>query len=128
MIRQSFIAEMASRLRILSEEIGLASQAEPHRLLQAKEYRAAVISAMTLLEGKLREHLSKRPWPETSRPMSMRALVERGVEQAIVPRELREPLYRWMRLRNEVVHSSVNVSRAQALEIVNGVMDWVGQL
>lgn len=54
---EDFIGQLGETLRRLSAELGVARQAEPQRLLQVKEYRAAVISAMTLLEAKLRERL-----------------------------------------------------------------------
>jgi hypothetical protein len=41
----------------------LGSLTEPMRLFEAKEHHAAVISAMTLLEAKLRERLNEIPLP-----------------------------------------------------------------
>jgi len=46
-------------------------------------------------------------------------------EQAIVPQVLKPRLEAWMRLRNEVVHSAASISKAQATEVVNGVMGWI---
>ena len=125
---EDFIAQLGETLRRLSAQLGVERQAEPQRLLQAKEYRAAVISAMTLLEAKLRERLNKTPWPQTSRPMSMRSLIEVATEQEIISPQLRVRLDAWMRLRNEVVHSAMAITRVQAAEIVNVVMEWIGQL
>jgi hypothetical protein len=71
---EGFIADLAGLLRGIAGETGVARQAEPQRLFEAKEYRAAVISAMTLLEARLRERLNKVPWPQTSRPLPMRSL------------------------------------------------------
>lgn len=122
-----FIAELGATLRRLSAQLGVARQAEPQRLLQAKEYRAAVISAMTLLEAKLRERLDKSAWLQTARPMSMRSLIDAAVEKGIISPPLRVRLDAWMRLRNEVVHSAMSITRVQATEIVNGAMEWIGQ-
>ena len=115
---ESFLNELGHLLRNFAEEMGVRRRAEPQRLLEAKEYRAAVISAMTLLETKLRERLDKIPWPQTSRPMSVRSLVELAGERHLLDPQRRRKLDEWARLRNEVVHSSVEISRAQATEVV----------
>ena len=123
-----FVNELGEMLKLLASQTGLERQAEPERLLQVKEYRAAVISAMTLLESTLRERLNKSPWPQTRSPMSMRSLLEIATEQGLLTPQLRRKLDGWMRIRNEVVHSSKNVTRAQAAEIVNGVLHAISQL
>ncbi len=88
-VTEGFIADLAGLLTGIAEETGLERNLEPERLFDAKEYRAAVISAMTLLEARLREKLNKVPWPQTSRPLSMRSLVDQGIERGIVPRALK---------------------------------------
>jgi hypothetical protein len=125
---EGFIADLIGILRGIAAQMGVDRQAEPQRLFEAKEYRAAVISAMTLLEAKLRERLNKVPWPQTRRPLSIRSLIDHAVEQGIIPEELRSRLDSWMRTRNEVVHSSISISRAQASEIVNEVTRLIAQL
>jgi hypothetical protein len=125
---EQFIAQLTDMLRSLSAELGLESLDEPQRLLQAKEYRAAVISAVTLLESKLRERLNKVSYLQTRRPMSMRGLVEMAIEQQAIPPQTKANLDRWMRIRNEAVHSAMPISKAQATEIVNGITRLIAQL
>src|ERR1017187_3740404 len=125
---EGFIADLGGLLRQIAEETGVERQAEPQRLFEAKEYRAAVISAMALLEAKLRERLNKIPWPQTRRPLSMRSLIDQAVEQGIIRQELRPVLDVWMRTRNEVVHSFIPISRAQAGEIVDGILKLIAQM
>ena len=115
-------------MRELAQEVGVRRQAEPERLLEAKEYRAAVISAMTLLEAKLRDRLNKSPWPETRNPLAMRSLLKLAVDQHVLDPAQHGQLEHWMRLRNEVVHSSKDVTRAQAVDIVRGVLQLVNGL
>lgn len=124
---ETFIVNLRNTLRGISADMGLGRQAEPQRLLEAKEYRAAVISAMTVLEAELRERLNKTPWPQTSRPMSIRSLIDRAVEQGTISPALKQRLDAWMRLRNEAVHSAMPVTKSQATEVVNGVMTWMRQ-
>lgn len=125
---EGFIADLIGVLRGIAAQMGVDRQAEPQRLFEAKEYRASVISAMTLLEAKLRERLNKVPWPQSRRPLSIRSLIDHAVEQGIIPQEQRTRLDSWMRIRNEVVHSSISISRAQAAEIVNEVTQLIAQL
>lgn len=124
---EAFIAELGNHLRRLATETGVARSAEPRRLFEAKEYRAAVISAMTLLEGQLRERLNKSQWPQTRRPLSLRSLIDLAAEQQIIQPERKDRIDAWMRTRNEVVHSSVPVSKGKAREIVEGVMQLIDQ-
>jgi hypothetical protein len=122
---EAFVADLANRLRAIAAEIGVGRLAEPKRLFEAREYRAAVISAMTLLEAKLRERLNKSPWPQVIRPLSLRSLIDMAVEQQIIEAAVRARINAWMRLRNEVVHSSMPITRQQAREIVEGVLELV---
>ena len=122
---ESFVVELGNYLRTLAVETGAGRLAEPRRLLEAKEYRAAVISAMTLLEASLRQRLNKSPWPQVQRPLSLRSLIDLAIEHQIIQPELRARLDSWMRTRNEVVHSPKMVSKTKAREIVEGVMQMI---
>jgi len=124
---EGFVAELGNLLRSIAAETGVARLAEPRRLFEAGEYRAAVISAVTLLEAKLRERLNKSPWPQVRRPMSLRSLVEHAVEQQFIQPALKMRIDSWMRIRNEVVHSSMPITKARARDIVEGVMELVDQ-
>jgi hypothetical protein len=82
---EAFIARLLERLREFAPHTEALRGAEARRLLNAREYRAAVIAAMTHLEATLRERLENRPWlAKTSwesarRPMSMRSLVDQNL-------------------------------------------------
>jgi SIR2-like domain len=125
---EGFIADLGGILGGIAAETGVERQAEPQRLFEAKEYRAAVISAMALLEAKLRERLNKLPWPQTRRPLSMRSLIDQAVEQGVAPQRSSIRVDSWMHIRNQVVHSAMPISRGQAAEIVNGVMEVIAEL
>lgn len=125
---EGFIADLGGTLQTVAEATGVERQAEPRRLFEAREYRASIISAMTLLESKLRERFNKVSWSQARRPFSMRTLMDHALEQQIVSRELRDKIDVWMRVRNEAVHSSMVVSRAQAKEIVDGVFALIEEM
>lgn len=123
-----FLEDLRGTLTQTALDLGVEKQTEPQRLFDAKEYRAAVISAMTLLESKLRERLNKSPWPEARRPLALRSLLDLAVEQQLIRSATRPEIDRWMRVRNEVVHSSIDISRNQAQQIVQGVLAVIQQL
>jgi uncharacterized protein YutE (UPF0331/DUF86 family) len=125
---EGFIIELAEILLGIANENGIDRLAEPQKLLEAKEYRAAVISAMTLLETRLRELLDKVPWRGNKKLQPIRSLFDQAVEQGLLPEESRHRLNSWMRSRNAAVHSATLVSKAQADEIVSGALSLIYQL
>lgn len=60
-----------------------------------------------------------------SRPLSMRQLVSRALEDGILDISEQE-LLRWTKVRNEAVHSGKLISRNEAKVIVEGVEAIVG--
>ncbi|MEZ0454433.1 SIR2 family protein [Sphingobacterium thalpophilum] len=93
---------------------------EPRRLLNKKEYRAAVISAMTLLEVYMRQRVEvfKSVPLKTTTPYSLYASAkEFGI---INDREYMEIRF-WSDTRNQLVHTKAAVTPAIAKRIVNGV-------
>ena len=121
-----FINELGEQLKAIARETGVERMAEPRRLFEAREYRASVISSMTLLETTLRERLNKSFWQDVRRPLSMRSLIDRAVEQNVIQAQYRARIESWMRVRNEVVHSSVQIGKEKAREIVEGVFEVLG--
>jgi hypothetical protein len=95
---------------------------EAQRLLEAKEYRAAVIAAMSYLEATLRERLDKPNWGRVNRPMSLRNLIQLAIEQNVIKPVNSRRIAEWMGIRNEAVHSNTSVTRQQAQEIVERVL------
>src|SRR5262249_5681014 len=75
-----FVGQLIERLRESAPHYEMSREGEAQRLLEVREYRAAVIAAMTYLEAVLRERLDKRPWPDVRRPMSLRTLIERAAD------------------------------------------------
>jgi hypothetical protein len=117
-----FLAQLGDILRRIASQIGFRTIDEPQRLFNAGEYRAAVISAMTLLEETLREELGKNP-SQSSRALSLRTLVDGAIDRDLLSEIEVRQIRSWVQIRNQVVHSSMAISKAKAREIVNGVRD-----
>lgn len=120
-----FVDALRRELEIVAQQVGIALSSEPRRLFDSKEYRAAVISAMTLLETELRKRLDKKPWEKVTRPMAFRQLLTRADDQDIAPLS-RDELLSWSKLRNEVVHSAKQVNKGEARPVVEGVERVLG--
>lgn len=120
-----FVDALRRELEIVAQQVGIALSSEPRRLFDSKEYRAAVISAMTLLETELRKRLDKKPWEKVTRPMAFRQLLTKADDQDIAPLS-RDELLSWSKLRNEVVHSAKQVNKGEARPVVEGVERVLG--
>lgn len=119
-----FLEGLRSWLNDAAERFESTSMSEPHRLLSAGEYRAAVISSITLLESNWRKWLDI-PSSSSTRPMSMRNMLDLAHHQQLLGNYDVKTILEWLKIRNEVVHSDRKVTQKIAEEIVNGVLDIV---
>jgi hypothetical protein len=127
-----FADELTEILSQITQKLGLDREHEPERLLKHGEGRAAVISATTLLETRLREtlwrnvtssptHIAQRPY----RVVSLRHLLDEAFSLDFISKKQRNDLDSWIKLRNEVVHTGITITKAKAREVVNGVMEII---
>jgi hypothetical protein len=125
---EAFIGELLERLREFVPQTEAFRGSEARRLLTAREYRAAVIAAMTHLEASLRERFDKEPSFEAARsPISMRSLISRAVDQKIINPSDLPNVEKWARIRNSAVHTARSVSAREAREVVEGVLRILGE-
>jgi hypothetical protein len=122
-----FLASLEKWFRIVAAEIQPILAGEPLRLLATLEYRAAVTSAVTLLESVLRSALEKEERLR-GRAYSLGTLAELAARSELLTPQEHQRVREWMSVRNMVVHSQDNVTRAKASEIVHGVMAIVLRL
>jgi hypothetical protein len=97
---------------------------EPDRLLQSREYRAAVISAFTLLEATLRDRLLSGDASERH-PTGLGSFIEPAQRSGIVTSAEARQMREWLRVRNMAVHSQQGVPAKDAREIVTGILRLV---
>jgi hypothetical protein len=125
---EHFLQMIENWLSSLAKEIGPQLAEEPKRLLEIQAHRAAVISAMTLLEAKLRDHLAKQRIALPTRMTSLRQLLQVAQEKGIVDPATVGRVTGWMRVRNASVHTLDPVSSGVAQEIVEGVLETIAKL
>jgi hypothetical protein len=123
-----FIRAIESAFADAFSRISPALEDEPNRLLEKKEYRAAVISAFSLLEHGLRQLLEEaEPNFFTSR-LSLMRLLEYALRQGVLSSREFEKLRDHARLRNRIAHSLSEVSAAQAKTIVRDVSSAMSRI
>ncbi|RWP65701.1 MAG: SIR2 family protein [Mesorhizobium sp.] len=116
-----FVRALGREFARLAQEMGYAQNLEPRRLFEAKEYRAAVIAAMSLLEAELRQRLDKEPWEKVEGSMSMRQLFNRAARSNRITNVGEAQIDSWLKLRNTAVHTTLPVGRIEAKAVVEGV-------
>jgi hypothetical protein len=122
---EQFVQELADIFSAVAGELGIALNFEPRRLYEAKEFRTAVIAAMTLMEATLLQRLNKSPVQEFQRVMSVQQLLSRVTDDDIHPVP-REEILGWIRLRNQVVHSAKLLTKNEARAVVKGAERILG--
>ena len=116
----AFLESVHGWLRGAAEEPHPTLLAEPARLLAAGENRAAVISAISLLESVLRRRVDM-PAVSSSRAVTLRELLHHAESQGLLRDTPIREVQDWLMIRNEVVHRTKNISKGKAEQIVSGV-------
>jgi HEPN domain-containing protein len=93
---------------------------EPYRLLEKKEYRAAVISAVSLLETRLRERLQQSQ-ADIRKMYSLGQLLMQAIEQGLISSRERLALNDIIQARNVAVHTQGAISAKTCREVVETV-------
>jgi hypothetical protein len=109
-----------------AERFAPSLASEPLRLLNAQEYNAAVITAVTLLETTLRDRLNVPA--STSRRRALRELLDEADKLALLGKVQVPQILEWLRTRNEIVHGGAIVTKPTATHILSGVMAVVRSL
>lgn len=99
---------------------------EPSRLFEAREYRAALVSAVSLLDSAVRRQSNgdfriTSPSYGKSTPQGLLSMVESLIPDLYESSDLWHALDQSVRLRNKVVHDDGNVTRAQAKLAIDAV-------
>ena len=123
---EDFFERIREWFGIAADKFAPTLSSEPRRLLNAGEYRAAVISSITLLELNLRKWLDI-PSKPSQKPATLRTMLEQAQYQGLLGNYAVQTILNWLKIRNEVVHSDRKITRNIAEEIVNGVLDIVSR-
>lgn len=87
----AFVARLNDWFALSAADTRPRLEEEPARLLKAKEYRTAIIAAISVLEKRLRERLSQRRF-HTKKSFATNPMIDEAVQEAIITPQQREQL------------------------------------
>jgi hypothetical protein len=127
----AFSAELVHQLVYVANAQPIRGN-EAQRLLAAREYRAAVIAAMSELEVVLQKYVGSAIKPTVSisihRPAPLRVMLTHAMEMGLITEVEQRRIREWMGVRNTVIHEGEEVSAKVAKSIVDGVNRIVGKI
>jgi hypothetical protein len=101
---------------------------EPSRLLGKKEYKAATISAMSLLEIQLRNKIEKKI-DLRFKPASFKELLRLGTTYQLIDQKDFSEISEWIFIRNKLVHTTeYRIDFKTAKRIVSQVRKMVAEM
>jgi uncharacterized protein YutE (UPF0331/DUF86 family) len=121
---EPFLSKLEISIQKISKELIVNLSEEPIRLMEKKEYRAAVISAISLLEIELREKL----FQQTQYPIPLLKLLELSIQYGYIPVDKLSSIKEWISIRNELVHTKRSISKQNSGQIVEGILNVIQQI
>jgi len=115
---EKFLLNLENYVRKISKELSTQLSEEPIRLLKKGEYRAAVISAISLLEAELREKLS----PQIQRSTPLIKLLDLSIQSGYISRDNFLSIGQWLLIRNQLLHTKEGITQRKARQIVEGII------
>lgn len=117
---EDFTTPLENAFSLLYLELQAGFEDEPQRLLSKKEYKAAVISSITLLEIQLRNKIEKK-FELRFKPYSMRQLLDLAFKQELININYHKDLMAWISTRNKLVHTHGTITAKVAKKIVTDI-------
>lgn len=118
-----FLSAFKDLFQTLTEDLRIQIAEEPQRLLVKKEYRAAVISAFTLLEITLQKEMQKDTLlPFFRKSAILSQMLGNALKNELLNNKDVEILKEGMANRNRLVHTDYSIKAREAQQIVNDVL------
>ena len=108
-------------------QFGAVGESEPERLIAAKEYRAALIAAVALLETRLGRVTGLEQGSSFRRP-PLAEIARRAASQGLINDDEQNTIVNSIRLRNGALHQDRHVTQNEAIEAVRVIMEVVRRL
>lgn len=118
------VTKIEDWFKSVTDPMSLTYEKEPKRLLDKKEYKAAVISAMTLLEVKMKKLIYNSDEISGSQT-SFNSIYSIAKDRNMIDSNQFLEIKEWGSVRNKLVHSNDTIKVGDAKKIVNGVYDII---
>jgi hypothetical protein len=127
---EDFFQRVESWFKEIASEYSEYFESEPTRLMSKNEYRAAVVSSISLLEKSLRNKISVEETQFRYRAIPLFQMVKISLEQNIIDKNDYMIIRQGLDIRNTIVHSSEEliVSKEKAKKVVSTVNKIVKRL
>jgi SIR2-like domain len=124
--QRDFLDSLHAWFNEVAQTIAPGLAEEPTRLLGKREYRAAVIAAVSFLESRLKAHLSTQIAETKGRSaLGLGRVARLAADVGLLRPDDLERLMGWSTTRNLAVHSEASVDRKTASDVVRGVSELV---
>lgn len=114
------ISDIGNWFKGLAEKFNKTNLAEPERLLKKNENKAALISAMVLLEVELRNLISKHK--ESFFVSGLRQLSSLAFNMKIISKDDLTNIQNWSKIRNRIVHYGGEPDVDESVKVVTEIM------
>ncbi|MEG9625484.1 SIR2 family protein [Pseudomonas guariconensis] len=124
----NFIKAIETAFAEAFSRISPSLEDEPNRLLQKKEYRAAVIAAFSLLEHDLRQLFELSGLDLFASRSTLSMMLEYAKKEEVFTAQEFRSIRSHMIVRNRITHSRVEIPAAQAKTIVREITEATAKL
>lgn len=122
-----FVDQFRNRFVTLSEKYTEYFQTEPQRLLDKSEYKAAVVSAITQVETRLRNILDRKLMVPI-RVLPLNQLMKLATDNDLINQQDYNNLRDWNSVRNGIIHQNMKINGSDAKKIVIGVDEVLSRI
>ena len=121
---ERFLLELEDWFKANSDMFLSQLEEEPYRLLRIGEYRAAFISAMTLLESSLHDFImEKEVKRKEKRPIGLYQIFKIASQYLELSNEEFGKVNEWIKKRNRILHENKTIYHSTATRYVSGILD-----
>lgn len=116
---QDFLLQLQNCILSFVGELASNGIEEANRLFKLKEYNASAISAFRYLEEYIRKFTIDSY--KYNRPYSLSLMLQTLCQQDIIHNISDAEIKKYIRLRNELVHTNVSITKSHASDVINFV-------
>lgn len=112
-----FLLDLEKCMQKISSEYNNKLESEPNRLLEKGEYKAAIISVISLLEIELKKKLEYDLIYK-----GIRTLIKQAIKKEIISKDSEKIIIDVIKIRNKLVHTDEGISAKNAKKLITDVM------
>lgn len=124
----NFLTQISGWLKRFAESLAESLEKEPLRLLNKKEFRAATISAFSVLEAETNQKKTNQTENLSIQNYTQGRKFDFLITENYINEEEFEKLKEYYNIRNKLVHGDTKITKEEASKIVNFIMTILNKL